>query len=288
MIGRRAHNQGFTLIELLVVVAIIALLVSLLLPSLGAARESGRQSVCASNLRQIQFANQLYAQDHGAYAPGAADRLANLERWHGTRKHAGDAFSPAGGALTAYISTSMWEEDPDRTGHGAIRACPTFTPMLDSLRADGRGFERSAGGYAYNAAFVGSVRNRRPSHAGDIWVVTTDVTGSAPHRFVDPAKTVSFADGALAAGPGPADVIEYSFLEPRRWPESPASRPDPSVHFRHGGRNALMAEAAWLDGHVSAERRTHTDASGLYAGDPDLARIGWFGASDDNHLFDYE
>ncbi|MGE0479869.1 MAG: prepilin-type N-terminal cleavage/methylation domain-containing protein [Phycisphaerae bacterium] len=63
--GRRRRRAGFTLIELLVVVAIIALLVALLLPSLGRARELGRRSKCAANLHSIATAWHLYLQDRG-------------------------------------------------------------------------------------------------------------------------------------------------------------------------------------------------------------------------------
>lgn len=58
------RSKGFTLIELLVVVAIIALLVSILLPALGKARELTRQAVCMTNVRAIGTAIAIYKQEN--------------------------------------------------------------------------------------------------------------------------------------------------------------------------------------------------------------------------------
>jgi len=56
-------TKGFSLIELLVVIAIIAILAMLLTPALGVVRGQARATVCSSNLRQIGFAFQAYAED---------------------------------------------------------------------------------------------------------------------------------------------------------------------------------------------------------------------------------
>ncbi len=60
---RSATARGFTLIELLVVVGIIALLISILAPSLVRARAGAKRTLCAANLRQIALASHAYAAE---------------------------------------------------------------------------------------------------------------------------------------------------------------------------------------------------------------------------------
>ncbi|MFQ5492366.1 MAG: type II secretion system protein, partial [Phycisphaerae bacterium] len=74
-----ASRVGFTLIELLVVVSIIALLIALLLPSLGTAREQARTAVCLSNLKQIGIASVMYRDENRGWIPlDPAEKLLDL------------------------------------------------------------------------------------------------------------------------------------------------------------------------------------------------------------------
>src|SRR4051812_6944919 len=75
MVEKRRH-RGFTLVELLVVIAIIAILIAILLPVLSRANRAARTLVCASNLRAIVQAMQIYAADSNGAIPGGPQTTA--------------------------------------------------------------------------------------------------------------------------------------------------------------------------------------------------------------------
>lgn len=69
VLSKNTQRRGFTLIELLVVVAIIALLIAILIPSLGRAREISRRSACAANLSGLAKSMLIYAEEYNGFLP---------------------------------------------------------------------------------------------------------------------------------------------------------------------------------------------------------------------------
>lgn len=72
---------GFTLIELLVTISIIALLLSIIMPSLKKARDSARRLVCFSNTRQMGLAVNAYRMEHADRLPPSSCKLENPQQY---------------------------------------------------------------------------------------------------------------------------------------------------------------------------------------------------------------
>ncbi len=124
MLDNNNKTSGFTLIELLVVISIIALLVGILLPALGAARKAAQNVQCASNERQVGVAIAAYATDSN-------DLVTPYQSWD--RSH--PIHLEANKNRTQWTDTGMfigdyvWTSIIVTKGYGAERdmfRCPSF------------------------------------------------------------------------------------------------------------------------------------------------------------------
>ncbi len=175
-------TKGFTLIELLVVVAIIAVLVSILLPALNRARDNTRSAVCLSNLKQTGSASLMYAQEYN-------DALATYIEGPFPAGSSYAFTEPAGNVVTnssyyRYTLITCWYSpgngsDPPRDGDGFlgkylamskgnlqnILSCPSVPKQsLVTLNLGGIPytlFSFNAKSYAFNSEVNPDTSNRR-------------------------------------------------------------------------------------------------------------------------------
>ncbi len=117
--------RRFTLIELLVVIAIIAILASLLLPSLGKSRDVAKRGLCASNLKQIGMAFLNYTADNNDYLPVKAGRPAS---WGSGVVYWTVVLDES------YLGNRMGSVNSNQRPKG-VWACPSTTQVVRTLDA---------------------------------------------------------------------------------------------------------------------------------------------------------
>ena len=198
----RPAAPAFTLIELLVVISIIALLVAILLPALGKARETAKSAVSLSNVRQMAIANAAYHADHKGYYTLHEgwyyyDPAANLRR----RTHWPDH-------LWTYATTPDVFNSPLLDEGERQRFTTKFT--------DNRFWEGSPptykvdsptyGGYGWNYQYAG---NERPDASGKPYYARADVDIVATSETVIIADTAGSRGGVAANEPGTGNSSSY-------------------------------------------------------------------------------
>jgi len=158
MMTRETRPGGFTLIELLVVISIIALLVGILLPALGAARRTAQAAVCKSNLRSMGQGVATYATNSRDFIPGSVTSGAD-----GSKIRKQNPNSPV--TRQDWISPALGDslglpKDPTERIKAIFNdelRCPVNDETFDTVKFTSGGLTAAAGEvrYASYSAVVG-------------------------------------------------------------------------------------------------------------------------------------
>jgi prepilin-type N-terminal cleavage/methylation domain-containing protein/prepilin-type processing-associated H-X9-DG protein len=203
---------GFTLIELLVVISIIAILVGILLPALGAARRSAQDSSCKSNMKQLGIVITVFAANHDDDLPESGSK-------------------PGGGDLTGYL-----EPYSDQPWGEGIWVCPTHEDFETG---------RDTSSYGYNWQYLLAPEEGKPyPHVypnGPSKLV--GLTATEVHR---PSEVLSFIDHGIPEQiPEPVRILWAYVLRPG----DPLVYPG---FGRTDLRHQEKANAVFNDGHAAS------------------------------------
>jgi len=190
--------RGFTLVELLVVIGIIAVLISILLPTLNKARESARIVACASNERSIVQMMQIYAAQYRDWLP-PFNEGANGYTFNSSQDKRDYSSMGWDAILLATNAKMTWDDAWDITnndGRAKSFQCPSdFMPRASSPRAP-RSYAVNQSKWAYALA------DGKPGGSQQRF----DGTSGAPFEYRMPWSAGCTASGSF---PGPAKCLVH-------------------------------------------------------------------------------
>lgn len=254
--GEVPRGRGFTLVELLTVVAIVALLMAILLPSLKGARDQARAVLCLSNLRQMTVAAGVYIElNDGRYPVAYWNDSSTSGVWINMNWDYEVVVDwNAGGSKT--ISTGLlWSGEVA----SKIQRCPVFKGSSNAI------MEEPHTGYNYNTSYIGhgqAESQQSPAMASHV---------------ARPPKCALFGDGQWKLGankfmrapwPNPGDAGFFG-------------RYAGTQGFRHRG----MTNTAFADGHAEPWKQLHRETS---PAEQDQIAKGTGFLSADNSIYDLE
>jgi prepilin-type N-terminal cleavage/methylation domain-containing protein len=231
LMGRPQAQQslGFTLIELLVVIAIIAILASLLLPTLASAKDKARRTQCISNLKQQAIANTLYVSDNAnKFFSNPTNVLDAVWAYGNYGGKQGVEYPGQLRVMNQYVSAAV-NVDTNSGGAALVFRCPADIGTLAGGAWPARQptiFDHFGSSYIYN-----SDANNNDGTMG--------LVGKQLSQIRSPAKTFLVEDNTFAAFFGNKNPFEISYWHDRK-------------RLGYGGAAFTDAHAAYL--HVTRDK----------------------------------
>lgn len=228
-------TRGFTLIELLVVISIIAILIALLLPALGAAKREARLISCLSNERQIGVLVVSYTVDND----GAVHPYRNWYKWE-------DPVDTSK-MIDAENTASYWGVAYAERGLDAreMFACPDASASGSDAVSGARRDKAFADGAVYNAYSFNGLGSSG-AQDGPFFTGRETTPGKNMSQIRKPSSTIVAHDGFEAMMEGTNDILSV-FPMIFQWRDD-----EQNLQFRrHGSEN--RTNVIWADGHASTE-----------------------------------